>query len=479
MGISENFLVNTESFDPIIKALISRSEQPEKITEHVLEEMGYDNPSDLLVIHVLRGLDIINQDKTPTELYKKMVDPKRTNEAIAEGIINGYHELFERNFDVHKMLPGELKEELSDYFAGKKTDLIIKYIANTFHKLVCFAGFHEVEEARDQYFRNKTGTSAGKSDYSERNGNGFSLPHSDPDNFEDQKESRTLEEILFGGEQSEAEDTSKDDDTSESKTMESEAIRSDDSKPEEPAIRPEAESDFSSDPEADAQPEERKAPPDLDISNKKVCKAIIKRADLQYKLKYYGEALESSQQIISYFDDSDDEFLKKAVANAIIRRAEALKKLGEGHKKLLPALNKIISKFSDSDNEEYYDHASKAMLEKASILEQNEFEKKDLLPLYDTIIKRLKHESEPSVRERVDRIFVKKLGLISEYGERSDLLSALDESIDRFKKAEKFRKYLEEAMFRKAELLEDMNRDEEALAAYTAFLKEFGKTIET
>lgn len=472
MGISENFLVNTESFDPIIKALISRAEQPEKITEHVLEEMGYDNPSDLLVIHVLRGLDIINQDKTPTELYKKMVNPKLTNEAIAEGIINGYHELFERNFDVHKMLPGELKEELSDYFAGKKTDLIIKYITNTFHKLVCFAGFHEVEEARDRYFRNKTAASADKNDYSGRKGNGFSLPHSEPDNFEDQNESRTLEEILFGGEQSEAEDTAKGDDTIESKTIETEAICSDDNKPEEPAVRPEAESDSSSDPEADALP-------DLDISNKKVCKAIIKRADLQYKLKYYGEALESSRQIISYFDDSDDEFLKKAVANAIIRRAEALKKLGEGHQKLLPALNKIISRFSDSDNEEYYDHASKAMLDKASILEQNEFEKKDLLPLYDTIIKRLKHESEPSVRERVDRIFIKKLGLISEYGERSDLLSALDESIDRFKKSETFRKYLEEAMFRKAELLEDMNRDEEALEAYTKFLKEFGKAIET
>ena len=506
MGISENFLVNTKSFDPIIEALISLSEQPDTISDTTLEKMGYDNPSDLLVLHVLRGLDIINQDKTPSDLYYKMVDPDQTKEAIAEGVINGYEDLFHQNYEVHQMLPGELQEELKEYFEGKKTDLIIKYIANTFHKLVSYAGIQNVEEARDRILGDEKEKekefSEVESEINQAGNNGGTTP--DYKGAADQEEirSRSIEEILFGDKRTESEEA--DIEKSQSEEPSSEAADSkSDSEPEkdvESDLDIEIEDgdviEIESDPEPveEYEPEpsavehemqeeqevedtsERYSLSKLNLSNEKVQKAVVKKAALQYKLERYEEALQSAEEIIAYFDDADEEFLKTAVSNAVIRRVELVNKLGQDHK-LLPSLNEVIRRFANSDKPDYYEQASKAMLQKAELLESSDYERQDLLPLYNRIIDRLEHEPDPYMQEKVNEIFIRRLQLLNRADDKSELLKALDQSIERFEDSDRFRKYLEETMFRKAEVLESMNRQEEALEAYTQFLEEFGKAI--
>lgn len=511
MGISENFLVNTKSFDPIIEALISLSEQPDTISDTTLEKMGYDNPSDLLVLHVLRGLDIINQDKTPSDLYFKMVDSNLTKEAIAEGVINGYDDLFHQNYEVHKMLPGELQEELKEYFEGKKTDLIIKYIANTFHKLVSYAGIQNVEEARDRMLgekrENEKEFSAAEDTISEAGNNSKTTPDYKGAADQDEIKSRSIEEILFGDKSSESESEPVSDENLPQEASSQSAESELDSEPEQET---DVESDFEveiedgdvveleSDPEPVPEHEPEYEPfkaepssqdeqelednPDksplsnFNISDKRVQKAVVKQAELQYKLGHYEDALESSKEIIAYFDETEEEFLKNAVSNAIIRRVELVKKLGQDHK-LLPSLNEVIRRFANADKPEFYDQASKAMLQKAELLESRDYEKKDLIPLYNKIIGRLEDETDPYVQEEVNEIFIRRLKLLNRADDKSELLKALDQSIKRFEGSERFRKYLEETMFRKAEVLESMNRHEEALDAYTAFLEEFGQAI--
>lgn len=495
MGISENFLVNTKSFDPIIKAFISRSEPPGKISDATLEEMGYDNPSDLLVIHVLRGLDIINQDKTPSDLYFKMVDPLQTKEAIAEGVINGYRDLFEQNYNIHKMLPGELQEELKEYFDGKKTDLIVKYIANTFHKLVTYAGPKNVEKARDEMIgtekeeTKKDKVVSAEDTASESGKNGNSLPNFKEDLDQQEVGKKNIEDILFGEKRGKPEEQQKTESSdSPSADVSKEEKEDIDSKEEvetkEESELKEAAGQSESVPVVERKdadndsPEEEPAASKLKTSDKLVQNAFIKRAELQYKLEHYEDALKSAEQIISYFDEAGEEFLKIAVSNAIIWRVELVNKLGQEHK-LLPALNEVIRRFGNSDKPKYYDQASRAMLQKAELLEQKGYEGQELRPLYDTIINRLKDESDPGVQEKINNIFIKRLALLNRAGDQSELLKALEESILRFKGSKHFRKYLEETMFRKAEVLEEMNRNEEALEAYTTFLKEFGQAIET
>jgi len=542
MGISENFLVNTKSFDPIIKALVEREGQPSIISEQLLEEMGYTNPSDLLVLHVLRGLDIIEQDKTPTDLYEKMVDPATTQEAVAEGVINGYGELFEREPNIHKLQPAEIQEALKEYFGDKKTDLILKYIANTFQKLVSFAGSKTIEKARNAYLEEKSipieseagaGTATGEEEQQQE-----ARPDITETMSQDSVKSRSVEEILFGDSPTSGENhNDKEADGQETTEESAEAKPSDkpgnseeiekehaveDAKntvetpeaeaepeaqteePEQAEAEDESESDedeseeatFESEiheytPEDEEEEEERevleafnsdKENPSadmtkFDLSNRKVQKAIVRRADLQYRLEYYPEALESVNAILSYFEDAEEAFLKDAVKKAVVRRVDILNKLDQ-EENLLPALNEVISRFSESSNESYYEHASMAMLQKAEILEQSDYEKEDLLPLYDAIIERLEESPDPNVQDKVTDIFAKRLELLAQSGGRSEFLEALGTSIVRFKDAKRYRKYLEEAMFRKAELLEKMERNEQALDAYNAFLEEFGQAIE-
>ncbi|MGK7389507.1 MAG: DUF5343 domain-containing protein, partial [Candidatus Cyclobacteriaceae bacterium M2_1C_046] len=460
MGISENFLVNTKSFDPIIEALISLSEQPETISDTTLEKMGYDNPSDLLVLHVLRGLDIINQDKTPGELYYKMVDPDHTKEAIAEGVIKGYEDLFHQNYEAHKLLPGELQEELKDYFDGKKTDLIIKYIANTFHKLVSYAGLQNVEKARDKMLGKEPGKeketekefSKAENTVSEAGNNGNSSPDYRAAADQEEISSRSIEEILFGDKRTESEednaDSSSEKPSSEASTSEAESdtkSASDEDIKEtngdtideqsESESEPELESRHESGPEpsvideevSQEEPEKEAIPKDestlsnLNMSDKRVQKAFVKRGELQYKLERFEDALESSEEIIAYFDDAEEEFLKKAVSNAVIRRVKLVKKLGQDHK-LLPALNEVIRRFANADKPEYYEQASKAMLQKAELLESRDYDRQDLLPLYNSIIDRLEHETDPYVQEKVNEIFIRRLKLLNRADDKSEFL---------------------------------------------------------
>jgi len=551
MGISENFLVNTKSFDPIIKALVEREGQPSIISEQLLEEMGYTNPSDLLVLHVLRGLDIIEQDKTPTDLYEKMVDPATTQEAVAEGVINGYGELFEREPNIHKLQPAEIQEALKEYFGDKKTDLILKYIANTFQKLVSFAGSKTIEKARNAYLEEKSipieseavaDTATGEEEEEQQQ---EERPDITETMSQESVKSRSVEEILFGDSPTSSENHNDQEADGQETTEESAEAKPSD-KPggsdseeieEEHAVEdakntvesPEAEAEPAAqteepeqaeaedESEADEKQEEEKTkeasfesdiheytPDDeeeeeeqevlealnnsdkedpsaamtkFDLSNRKVQKAIVRRADLQYRLEYYPEALESVNAILSYFEDAEEAFLKDAVKKAVVRRVDILNKLDQ-EENLLPALNEVISRFSESSNESYYEHASMAMLQKAEILEQSDFDKESLLPLYDAIIERLEESPDPNVQDKVTDIFAKRLELLAQSGGRSEFLEALGTSIVRFKDAKRYRKYLEEAMFRKAELLEKMERNEQALDAYNAFLEEFGQAIE-
>ena len=515
MGISENFLVNTKSFDPIIEALISRSDQPETISDTTLEKMGYDNPSDLLVLHVLRGLDIINQDKTPSDLYFKMVDPKHTKEAIAEGVINGYGDLFQENYNIHKLLPGEIQKELKDYFDGKKTDLIVKYIANTFHKLVSYAGVQAVEEARDRMLgeqekpeeAEETTGSEADSTLKERTNNGKTKPDYHAASEQKEISSRSVEEILFGdkpaGDGNEVIGNDNDDEAEETSIEQSEPkaasesdieIEEDDSIQEYESSRDaeteaEDETPQTSEEQQDEEAAAESVPPALsgdeeislsriNTSDERVQKAVVRMSELQYKLGRYEDALESTEEIIAYFDSANEKFLKQAVSEAVIRRMELVKKLKQDHK-LLPALNEVIRRFSNSDRPEYYEQASKAMLEKAELLEAGDFDRQDLLPLYNQIISRLEDESDPDIQERVNDIFISRLKLLNRADDKSELLKALEQSIHRFGDTPRFRKYLEETMFRKAEILEDMNRNEEALEAYTTFLEEFGQPVDS
>ena len=210
-------------------------------------------------------------------------------------------------------------------------------------------------------------------------------------------------------------------------------------------------------------------------TNEKVEKALVKKAELLYKLERFEDVLPAYNDVISFFDDSDKEHLKEAVAKAVINRVAVLNKL-DREDDLLPALDEVIDRFENSSVSEYYEHASIAMLQKSRLLEGESPEV--LLSLYNDIVDRLRNASNPKIKNQVDEIFVSRFDILSEDGSDNELLDAVEDLIERFKGSQMHTGQLEQAMYKRAEILENLNRDEEALEAYSEFLEKFGKTKE-
>lgn len=553
MAVTESFLVNTNSFNAIIEALVELDETPEEITDELLISLGFESPSDLLVVHMLKELEMVTVDGEPTDLYHDMINPATTDEAIATGLIHAYEDLFEENRELHKLQKEDIQKELNEYFEGRKTDLIIKYMTNTFHKLITFAGLNNVQKAVDAHFKDRpvnveeeapaeeevtledeitlSENSADESDASveeseetvaESDLEEDEEDYSDADDIflGDDKEEDEEENIVAGQEAEKSDKKINFDELPQVQQEEKGSKNIDDFFVEEvqEEITDEADEDIFAEDEKEHQEETNEAEDDdlkdieesqesleqelLELNmestnghnkngaetkenpmanltniptNEKVEKALIKKAELLYKLERFEDVLPAYNDVISFFDDSDKDHLKEAVAKAIINRVAVLNKL-DREDDLLPALDEVIERFENSSTTEYYDHASMAMLQKSQLLEDASADV--LLPLYNDIIDRLRNASSPKIKNQVDEVFVSKVDILSEDGSESELLDAVDDLIDRFKDSQMHNGQLEQAMYKKAEILENLNRDEEALEAYSEFLEKFGKAKE-
>ncbi len=604
MAVTESFLVNTNSFNPIIEALIERDEAPDEITDELFASMGFDSPSELLVIHMLKELNMLTVEGKPTELYHELTNPDTTDEALATGILHAYTDLFKQNPDFYKLQKDDVYKALEDHFEGRKTELILKYMTNTFNKLVSYAGLNNMQKAIDEHLEHEAedvevnGEVDSKNVAEPKNEEAVTEASSEEkedseevhdvedaaseeeisdskqaDEDENEAEENEVDEIVAEEDHADVEESEADEDfdaiffNEEEDADEEEGPATDQKKgtinfdelpkvqreekgsesideflnantaedsdtevAEEEAAETESEvsaeaetEDISSTEEEETDTEiEKKETTDQEkseslsdkqketlekelmeidmestnglhkngadnaekpmtnLSNvptkEKVEKAIIKKAELLYKLERFEDVLPAYKDVISYFDNSDKDHLQEAVAKAVINRVSVLKKLNKDEDELLPALEEVISRFEDSSINEYYEHASLAMLDKAQLLEDAPAE--DLLPLFNDIIDRLRNASTPKVKTQVDEIFVKKVDILTETGPEQKLLDAVDDLIDRFEGSQTHTGQLEQAMYKKAEVLENLGRDEEALEAYSEFLDRFGQTKE-
>lgn len=558
MAVTESFLVNTNSFNSIIEALIELNEIPDTITDDLFQTLGFDSPSDLLVIHMLKELGMITVDGEPTDLYKELIDLDTTNEAVAIGIINAYAGLFENNKDFHKLQHSEIKDTLNSYFEGRKTDLILKYMTNTFQKLVTYAGHKNLQKAVEKHFKGETEVEDTVADEESSPVDDVITSEQAEPAAEEKADTHTEEEqslkqvdeqdsefddIFFGEDSEQAEQTAEEPEALE-ETPEKRKNASinfdelpqvhqedkgtkhiDDLWAEDEDIESQAEGGHTDETEdeiqendyseheliedtAEKEPVSKEDQESLEQElltikaiesmngfnkngsettekpmsnfrnipmNEKVEKALIKKAELLYKLERFEDVLPAYKDIISYFDESENDHLQKAVANAVINRVAILNKLNRKDQ-LLPALDEVINRFENSSTTEYYEQASMAMLQKSQLLEDESDD--ELLPLYNAIIDRLGNASNPKIKTQVDEVFISKVDILTESGPEHELLEAVDELIARFKGSQLHTGQLEQAMYKKAEILEGLDRNEEALEAYTEFLDKFGKTSE-
>jgi tetratricopeptide (TPR) repeat protein len=479
MKVSEAFLVNTKNFESIIEALVAYQADNPVINSSLLEALGYSDPNDFLVVRLLKDFKVINSNGEPDVHYEKFHNSETTKQALAQGMVHAYEGLFEQHPTIHQEKPDQIKEAFEGIFEGKKTDLIIKYISGTFQKVVSYIGVSVIDTALKEKMAEPelekvaVETTFTESDNGFINGkdaqdllNDFDAKKQAKDSFsEDETPDITVKEFKKE-EIEENEDDPFDfindlDPSSEQETTADEPIGID----QDPFG---LETSLS----AVTQNSDQMNSDTLTKEHDFIQKALFRKSDLLHKMQRWEDLLPALEEIIKRFDSEKHPDLKEAVSRSIIRRATTLVKL-KRIDEALPALSTVISRFKDSDKQEFYDQASMAMLYKTQILEKQGGT--DLLPLYNAIISRLDSSSDLLMKEKLDQIHLKRFDLILETGKDSEILDASTKLVQRFKNNSEHQDYLQIAMMKRAEVLDKLNRDEEALEAYDEFLALFGK----
>lgn len=170
MSIPESFLVSTRNLESILTHLRKVPEVPAAFDNKYLESAGFTDPSDMLVIQLCREIGLIDENGAPTSLFELYRDPRRSNIALAKGVLNGYQALFEQQPEAHRLGPDDLTREIAALSDGK-SDLVLKYMTNTFLMLVKYTGREAIEKVLEDNI-----SSSARKDESEHKQSDSSLP---------------------------------------------------------------------------------------------------------------------------------------------------------------------------------------------------------------------------------------------------------------------------------------------------------------
>lgn len=125
-------------FDAILNA-----EAPERFSQKFLEGLGFTSTNDRLFVGILKDLGFLNADGKPTDRYFEFLDKGNAPKVLAEGIREGFSDLFAVNKSANTLGVEEVYNKLRSLYRGEKKDTVVKHIARTFVALCGYADFSQ------------------------------------------------------------------------------------------------------------------------------------------------------------------------------------------------------------------------------------------------------------------------------------------------------------------------------------------------
>lgn len=150
-------------FDKIYTAAV-----PNKFTNEFLKKMGFASSNDRAFTNLLKKLNFVSSDGTPTVIYSDLKDKNIAKTTIANQVRELYSELFTINTNINNASDDEIKGAIARVTGKEEKD--VKRIFATFKTLCDYADF-------------STNNSSNKSDYKE--------------NIEIANQNASLEESVF------------------------------------------------------------------------------------------------------------------------------------------------------------------------------------------------------------------------------------------------------------------------------------------
>ena len=123
---------------------IAEAQKPERFTtDYLASVLGYGSGSARPIIPLLKRLNFLQADGTPTQLYTRFRNPSERGPAMLEALKAGYPELYARNEYAH-LLPKDKLRDLAVEVTGLERDnQVVAYIVSTFQAMKAAGGVNE------------------------------------------------------------------------------------------------------------------------------------------------------------------------------------------------------------------------------------------------------------------------------------------------------------------------------------------------
>jgi hypothetical protein len=123
---------------------ISDAQKPERFTTYYLASvLGYGSGSARPIIPLLKRLNFLQADGTPTQLYTRFRNPSERGPAILEALKAGYPELYARNEYAHVLSKDKLRDLVVEVTGLERDNQIVAYVVSTFQAVKAAGGVNE------------------------------------------------------------------------------------------------------------------------------------------------------------------------------------------------------------------------------------------------------------------------------------------------------------------------------------------------
>jgi len=92
-----------------------------------------------VVIAVLKGLGLIDENGVPTQRYYDFLDQTQSGRVLADATREAYEDLFAVNKKAQDMSVDDVKNKLRTLTQGQKSDKVLSLMANTFKAVAALA----------------------------------------------------------------------------------------------------------------------------------------------------------------------------------------------------------------------------------------------------------------------------------------------------------------------------------------------------
>jgi len=143
MAADVPYMVTVKNLGPIFDRVKAAGTPPKFTYSFLTDTLGFKGSGDRGVIKILKQLGMLNPDGVPTSRYNEFRQEGSSGKVLAQGLREGWAEVFLANQDAHKLSATQLTEIMKNVTG--KGEAVAKKLATTFKALAERADWSAVD----------------------------------------------------------------------------------------------------------------------------------------------------------------------------------------------------------------------------------------------------------------------------------------------------------------------------------------------